>query len=290
MLGWMLVTKLACITEHRLSLMEIRQQSIPIEFAEVTVPAGSFLVGSAHRLEERPIQQATLTRSYSVMRHEVTQQLYLQVMNENPSFFANCPLCPVEKVRWVDAVSFANELNQRLGLEQCYQHTGGHWMWLNGQDCLGWRLPTELEWERAALGGQLQPSIREMERIQSLNDPELLASVPMFSGAGPVEEFAWLSANSERRSHPVCQLAENGYGICDMTGNVFEWVWDSPWTFDDEPMLDRFGAEQSSHRIFKGGSWVRSLENQRIQGRRDANRFFRINDLGFRLVRTIASE
>ena len=64
-----------------------------------------------------------------------------------------------------------------------------------------------------------------------------------------------------------------------MTGNVFEWVWDSPWTYHDQPMKDVISEEKGSHRVFRGGSWVRNIENQRIQGRRDANQRFRINDL-----------
>ena len=280
----------SCITENRISLSERRKQAAPITIDEVLVPAGTFIVGSWARIEERPLQQVEIGHSFMMMKGEVSQQLYEQLMGTNPSFFSECSDCPVEKIRWTDATAFANALSERMGLTPCYEHSGGRWRWPNEFLCIGWRLPTEMEWEYAALGGAKQPSIAEQREIYASKDSEQLKRVPIFAGSGTVEELGWIANNSERRTHPPCRRNPNGYGLCDMTGNVFEWVWDSPWTYHEQPMKDVMSKENSSHRVYRGGSWVRNIENQRIQGRRDANQRFRINDLGVRLVRTVLVE
>ena len=280
----------SCITEHRVSLVERRKNSAPITIDEVFISAGTFIVGSLARFEERPLQHVEVSHSFMMMKGEVSQQLYEQVIGTNPSFFSACPDCPVEKIRWTDATAFANALSERMGLSPCYEHSGGRWRWPDKFLCTGWRLPTEMEWEYAALGGAKQPSITEQQEIYASEDSEEIKRVPIFAGSGSVEELAWLASNSERRTHPPCQRKANGYGLCDMTGNVFEWVWDSPWTYLDQPMKDVISEEKGSHRVFRGGSWVRNIENQRIQSRRDANQRFRINDLGVRLVRTVLYE
>ena len=55
------------------------------------------------------------------MKSEVTQGLYKKMMGINPSHFSECGSdCPVEQVSWYDAVTFANAMSKKEGLEQCY--------------------------------------------------------------------------------------------------------------------------------------------------------------------------
>jgi len=95
------------------------------------IPAGTFDMGSAAGAQdEAPVHRVTL-ESFYIGKYEVTQLQYEKWMGENPSYFGDCPRCPVERVTHVQAAAYC----ARVGL----------------------RLPTEAEWERAARGGEKSP-------------------------------------------------------------------------------------------------------------------------------------
>ena len=63
-------------------------------------------------------------QDFSILATEVTQELYESVMGENPSEFKGEKNLPVEKVSWVDAMSFCNELSKKEGLDPVYSING----------------------------------------------------------------------------------------------------------------------------------------------------------------------
>nr|BFD43105.1 hypothetical protein FFPRI1PSEUD_46040 [Pseudomonas sp. FFPRI_1] len=159
----------------------------------------------------------------------------------------------MECVSWFDAVVFCNHLSSLLGLEPVYDiqwaDESVHW---DRQRC-GFRLPTDAEWEYACRAGD-----------------------------GPVQygdlgQIAWYAQNAGERTHPVGLKAPNGFGLHDMLGNVWEWCWDQ---YDPQVY--------GSYRVFRGGGWSDQSRGCLASNRRRSHPTFRIEDLGFRLARSLA--
>ena len=79
----------------------------------------------------------------------------------------------------------------------------------------------------------------------------------------------------------------NGYGLCDMSGNVYEWVWDFYGEYPREPVTNPRGVSSASRRVFRGGFW-----NFTPNYLRSAERFIgppssRGYGIGFRLARSV---
>lgn len=229
------------VSEEVSSVIEVEEEGI----TAVLVPQGEYSLDDG---EKQPI------KSFLMMKSEVTQSMYEALIKKKPSHFVGCSDCPVERVSWYDAVQFANALSAQHKHTNCYDISRSGVLW--NQDCNGWRLPTELEWFYAAAGGKESP-------------------MP-FGGSEAVDENAWFRGNSSGRVHRVCQKRENPVGLCDMTGNVWEWVWNHERT---EEGID------SSLRILRGGSWGNRAEKNRIFVRLAYKPVVRNYAIGFRLVR-----
>jgi formylglycine-generating enzyme required for sulfatase activity len=237
------------------------------------VPAGSYTIGCTVgqegecQADERPARRVTLSRAILVGETEVTQALYQRLMGNNPSHFSSCgATCPVEQVSWFDAVAFANKLSASEGLESCYVISGERVTWPKGASCLGYRLPTEAEWEVAARGGR---------------DDK-------YAGGGELGAVGWYDGNSGGETHPVGQKAANGYGLYDMSGNVWEWAWDGydSSAYAGGAAIDPVGPAPGSYRVNRGGSCYYVPGLARVADRSRDTPGNRDSNLGFRLIRT----
>ena len=141
---------------------------------------------------------------FAIAKYEVTQALWKQVMGNNPSRFKGDSL-PVENVTWDDVQIFLQRLNAQTGQN--------------------YRLPTEAEWEYAARGGQ-----------QSRQT--------MFAGGSELETVAWCSSNAENSTHNVGTRQPNELGICDMSGNVWEWCSDYYGQYSSDKQTNPTGAKK----------------------------------------------
>jgi formylglycine-generating enzyme required for sulfatase activity len=238
-----------------------------VDFTLSYAPAGTFELGSPKSdLERRPNEgqhTVTLTRGFYIGKTEVTQSLYTTVMGMNPSVNKGregaCGTCPVENILWYQAVDFCNRLSERLELEPAYT-ISGITVTLN-EGANGYRLPTEAQWEYAARAG----------------------GTHIYSGSDDGDAVAWHFGNSGGKSQPVGTKAPNAWGIHDMSGNVWEWIWDNYGDYPKGAVVDPHGPAEGSWRVRRGGSfsqppyWMRTALRARISpGNYDYGRGFRI--------------
>lgn len=132
---------------------------------------------------------------------------------------------PVVQVSWNDALAFAQ--------------------WA------GKRLPTEAEWEYAARGGLSQKRFPWGDELE----PEGRHRMNVWQGVFP-------DRNTEADGHagpaPSRTYPANGYGLYQMTGNVWEWCWDwfAPDFYAQSPRENPSGPAQGDRRVMRGGSYL----------------------------------
>jgi len=211
----------------------------------IFVEGGAFQMGSnAGDLDEKPMHYVSLN-SFSIAKYEITQAQYQSVMGRNPSVFKDCDNCPVDNVSWNDVQEFIQKLNTQTG--RIY------------------RLPTEAEWDYAAKGGKN-------------------CKAYSYSGSHDVSASAWYNSNSDGKSHPVGLKMPNELGICDMSGNVWEWCSDFYGSYNNFLETNPKGPSNGSQHVFRGGSWHFTQEHCRISNRLGSSSDLRAIDGGFRLV------
>ena len=221
-------------------------ETVRLRPALVRLPGGSFLMGSPAGEEdaeedERP-QRLVEVPAFSLCQTEVTQGQFEAVMGTNPSscIYGCGDELPVQSVSWLDAVAYLNKLTAlesealvavgEVALTACYEGSGEDVAWVAG--CTGYRLPTEAEWEYAARAGTTTR--------WSFGDEE-----------AELGEFAWYADNAEGEVHTVGSKKANPWGLSDMHGNVWEWVWDAYDSYKSDKVVNSEG----DRRALRGGSF-----------------------------------
>lgn len=224
-----------------------------------------------------------------VCKYPVTQDMWQEIMGDNPSKFKGGRR-PVECVSWIGALKYCNALSEKEGLEPVYVIENEDYNnfvlkinQLDGESVYpdladfkqteGYRLPTELEWEWFARGGEV-----------AIQDDSFNSK---YAGSDNIAEVAWYDKNSGDQTHAVGGKKPNELGLYDCSGNVWEWCYDTSdkgYISEERPYIYDSSV---TGRMLSGGSWCLYGSNCVV--------FFRLSrglananyDCGFRPVRTI---
>lgn len=218
---------------------------------------------------EVPIENLEMVKipdqNFEISKTPITQGVYENIMGENPSYFPGVNN-PIETVNWYDAIYFCNKLSQSQGYEPVYYVNGNRYVtnWnytphvddsIEGEitqnlSANGYRLPAKDEWIYAAKGGENY----------------------IYSGSDDIDKVAWYDDNSEDKTHPVARKLANGYGLYDMSGNVWEWCWD---------------AYSSTRRYHMGGAYCNDYGYAKLSYTGYNYADDRYRSWGFRVARSV---
>ena len=267
------------------------------------IEPGEFVMGSlaeeVDRHQNEEPHKVKMTKFFLMGTKEVTQKEYSDVMDERPSWFSamgkgrsrvekfETGVFPVDSVSWYDAIQFCNKLSEKDGVEKFYSVTKINR--LSGaiteakvtiQGGIGYRLPTEAEWEYACRAGTKTPY--------------------HFGKRGHGGNFQYIESTGYGRSRSLSlgrttktgSFQPNAWGLYDMHGNVAEWCWDwySQSYYSRSPALNPAGPESGvlSYKVLRGGSFLVKQSSCRSATRYYTVRRGKHYYAGFRVARNLS--
>ena len=251
----LLVTGLTSCVQEPPTQEEIEAQwpeninTIVGDFVLVKRDTLGFIMGDASLVTSSPEHKVKFSKSYYMCKTEVTQAQWKTVMLLNPSDNegliegnTNPENCPVNNITLDQAKEFVAALNLLTGRK--------------------FAIPTEAQWEWAAIGGMNSTGYT-------------------YSGSNELSEVAWTNG----LLNEVGKLKANELGLYDMTGNVEEWTADKYSNYKASEVTDPKGGTSGTAYVTRGGSsYDNDADLLNIKSRNKAKASEKIYTRGLRLI------
>ena len=276
----------------------------------VRLAGGAFVMGTDGRYGygedgEGPAHEVCLS-PFSIARHAVTNAQFAAFVDATgyrteaeqwgSSFvfagFLPDDLPPTRAVvaapwwRQVQRADWAHPEGPHSSIDDRADHPVVHVSWNDASAFCAWtgsRLPTEAEWEYAARGGLVGCRFPWGDELEPGGEHRM----NVFQGTFPSKDTA---ADGYAGTAPVQAFEPNGYGLHQMTGNVWEWTadWFSPGYYRQSPRENPPGPSAGTARVMRGGSYLchaSYCNRYRVDARSSNTPDSSTGNLGFRVVR-----
>ena len=262
----------------------------PSGYTSANIGTLKYVPGGTFQRDATPANTSTVT-AFRMSQHEITRAQFAALLITDPSdtLYSSGTTDPVQMTNWYHAIAFCNKLSLAEGLTAVYSVTGVDFVALtyaaipttNNVDWnaatatwtnTGYRLPTEMEWMWAAMGA-------------TSGMTGYLKAFAGSTGSNVVGDYAWYIVNSVGTTHPAGTKLPNELGLYDMSGNVWEWIWDGFETYPTGAVTDYRGGTSVGMRVVRGGSCIGPASELTVAYRIGDSPITLYVDLGFRVVR-----
>ena len=214
--------------------------------------------------DEKPVHTVTVG-NFAISQTEITNSQYCKFLNDKGNQTEGGET-------WLDINDVHCQIEKRNGTFYPKSGNGNYPVievtWYGARAYCKWaggRLPTEAEWEFAAKAG----------------------SNYKYSGSNNIDDVAWYDSNSGSGTHEVEQKQANGFGLYDMSGNVWEWCNDWYGSYSSSSQTNPKGANSGLYRVIRGGSWNYGASFLRVANRNYSSPSYSYSYIGFRLLRSL---
>jgi formylglycine-generating enzyme required for sulfatase activity len=253
-----------------------------------------FSMGSSRREQGRrsneTLRTVKLLRPFYMGVNEVTNKQFKTFSGDhNSGAFKQKSLNrndqPVVQITWEQAALFCNWLSAKEKLPPAYVKKGDKLVAVEPLT-IGYRLPTEAEWEYCARRSSSQ-AVLKYSWGNTYPPPTQSGNFADTSAKGLLSSVLETYNDDYPVTAPPAKFKPSSLGLYDLGGNVAEWGHDyySIYSYDAKKVyIDPSGPADGKHRVVKGSSWKDASISSLRLAYRDYNSSKR-NDLGFRICR-----